>query len=44
MVGVVPAFDESRRGTLIRLIALRRTGRFSRDGRRSEKEVCDEGR
>jgi hypothetical protein len=44
MIGVVPAFDQSRGGSLIRLIALRGTGRLSSNDRGGEKEGGDEGR
>lgn len=44
MVGVVPAFDESRGSSLIRMIALRGTGHLASGDRRSEKEEGDEGR
>lgn len=44
MVGVVPAFDQSRGGSLIRLIALRGAGRLSSNDRGGEKKGGDEGR
>lgn len=46
MVGVVPAFDESCRGALSRLITLCCAGRLSSDDRGSEKkggeDDCDD--